>query len=164
MGRWCLRAGCNLSVHPARHVRGARVTSPAASMWWPTFVLCMGYPTLSAHASPRRSVQAVLVRRTKARRQLVLTFCENLRVRGRSVLRSIRTAAQLREWEFCSASADLGRVTTIRELTNSVNPSAVRCPLRSADAAQEPRIHARRSPNAGTGVWCCNSLAFLGLA
>jgi len=35
-------------------------------MWWPTFVLCMGYPTLSAHASPHRSVQAVLVRRTNA--------------------------------------------------------------------------------------------------
>jgi len=66
VGRWCLRAGCNLSVHPARHARGARVTSPAASMWWPTLVLCMGYPTLSAHASPHRSVQAVLVRRTNA--------------------------------------------------------------------------------------------------
>lgn len=31
------------------------------SMWQPTFVFYMGYPTLSAHASPRRPVQAVLV-------------------------------------------------------------------------------------------------------
>ena len=29
--------------------------------WQPTFVFYMGYPTLSAHASPRRPVQAVLV-------------------------------------------------------------------------------------------------------
>jgi nitroreductase len=31
------------------------------SMWQPTFVFYMGHPTLSAHASPRRPVQAVLV-------------------------------------------------------------------------------------------------------
>lgn len=31
------------------------------SMWQPTFVFYMGYPTLSAHASPRRPVQSVLV-------------------------------------------------------------------------------------------------------
>ncbi|MGA2422189.1 MAG: hypothetical protein ABSG69_19105 [Candidatus Acidiferrum sp.] len=31
------------------------------STWQPTFVFYMGYPTLSAHASPRRPVQAVLV-------------------------------------------------------------------------------------------------------
>jgi hypothetical protein len=31
------------------------------SMWQPTFVFYMGYATLSAHASPRRPVQAVLV-------------------------------------------------------------------------------------------------------
>jgi nitroreductase len=31
------------------------------SMWQPTFVFYMGYPTLLAHASPRRPVQAVLV-------------------------------------------------------------------------------------------------------
>ena len=29
--------------------------------WQPTFVFYMGYPTLPAHASPRRSVQAVLI-------------------------------------------------------------------------------------------------------
>ena len=29
--------------------------------WQPTFVFYMGYPKLSAHASPRRPVQAVLV-------------------------------------------------------------------------------------------------------
>jgi nitroreductase len=31
------------------------------STWQPTFVFYMGYPTLSAHASPRRPLQAVLV-------------------------------------------------------------------------------------------------------
>jgi hypothetical protein len=30
-------------------------------MWQPTFVFYMGYPTLLAHASPRRPVQVVLV-------------------------------------------------------------------------------------------------------
>ena len=29
--------------------------------WQPTFVFYMGYPTLSAHASPRRPIQSVLV-------------------------------------------------------------------------------------------------------
>jgi hypothetical protein len=29
--------------------------------WQPTFVFYMGYPTLLAHASPRRPVQAVIV-------------------------------------------------------------------------------------------------------
>jgi hypothetical protein len=29
--------------------------------WQPTFVFYMGYPKLSAHASPRRPVQAVIV-------------------------------------------------------------------------------------------------------
>jgi hypothetical protein len=31
------------------------------SMWQPTFVFYMGYPTLLAHASPRRPVEVVLV-------------------------------------------------------------------------------------------------------
>jgi hypothetical protein len=31
------------------------------STWQPTFVFYMGYPTLSAHASPRRPVEAMLV-------------------------------------------------------------------------------------------------------
>ena len=31
MGRRCLRTGRNLSVHPACHARGARITSPAAA-------------------------------------------------------------------------------------------------------------------------------------
>jgi hypothetical protein len=33
----------------------------ADSTWQPTFVFYMGYPKLSAHASPRRPVRAVLV-------------------------------------------------------------------------------------------------------
>jgi hypothetical protein len=30
--------------------------------WQPTFVFYMGYPTLAAHASPRRPAEAVLIR------------------------------------------------------------------------------------------------------
>jgi hypothetical protein len=34
------------------------ITGDAA--WQPTFVFLMGYPTLTAHASPRRSLREVL--------------------------------------------------------------------------------------------------------
>ena len=61
---------CNESVEMVDHERA--LGEPASrtallneitgdSTWQPTFVFYMGYPTLSAHASPRRSVQSVLV-------------------------------------------------------------------------------------------------------
>jgi hypothetical protein len=61
---------CNEAVEMVDHERAlGRPASRTAllneitgdSMWQPTFVFYMGYPTLSAHASPRRPVQAVLV-------------------------------------------------------------------------------------------------------
>jgi len=61
---------CNEAVEMVDYERArGRPASRAAllneitgdSMWQPTFVFYMGYPTLSAHASPRRPVQAVLV-------------------------------------------------------------------------------------------------------
>jgi nitroreductase len=61
---------CNEAVEMVDHERAlGRPASRVAllneitgdSMWQPTFVFYMGYPTLSAHASPRRPVQAVLV-------------------------------------------------------------------------------------------------------
>jgi nitroreductase len=61
---------CNEAVEMVDHERAlGRPASRAAllneitgdSMWQPTFVFYIGYPTLSAHASPRRPVQAVLV-------------------------------------------------------------------------------------------------------
>jgi nitroreductase len=61
---------CNEAVEMVDHERAlGRPASHAAllneitgdSMWQPTFVFYMGYPTLSAHASPRRSVETVLV-------------------------------------------------------------------------------------------------------
>jgi nitroreductase len=61
---------CNEVVEMVDHERAlGRPASRAAllneitgdSMWQPTFVFYMGYPTLLAHASPRRPVQAVLV-------------------------------------------------------------------------------------------------------
>jgi nitroreductase len=61
---------CNEAVEMVDHERAqGRPASRAAllneitgdSTWQPTFVFYMGYPTLSAHASPRRPVQAVLV-------------------------------------------------------------------------------------------------------
>jgi nitroreductase len=61
---------CNESVEIVDHERA--LGKPASHLallnqitgdpdWQPTFVFYMGYPTLSAHASPRRPVQAVLV-------------------------------------------------------------------------------------------------------
>jgi hypothetical protein len=44
---------------PSRSALLNEITGDPA--WQPTFVFYMGYPTLSAHASPRRPVQAVLV-------------------------------------------------------------------------------------------------------
>jgi nitroreductase len=61
---------CNESVEIVDHERAlGRPASRAALLneitadptWQPTFVFYMGYPKLSAHASPRRSVEAVLV-------------------------------------------------------------------------------------------------------
>jgi nitroreductase len=61
---------CNEAVEMVDHERAlGRPASRVAllsgitgdSMWQPTFVFYMGYPTLPAHASPRRPVQAVLV-------------------------------------------------------------------------------------------------------
>src|SRR5208337_2608978 len=61
---------CNEAVEMVDHERAlGRAASRAAvlneitgdSMWQPTFVFYMGYPTISAHASPRRPLQAVLV-------------------------------------------------------------------------------------------------------
>jgi nitroreductase len=61
---------CNEAVEMVDHERAlGRPASHEAllnditgnSMWQPTFVFYMGYATLSAHASPRRPVQAVLV-------------------------------------------------------------------------------------------------------
>jgi nitroreductase len=61
---------CNEAVEMVDHERAlGRPASRAAllnevttdSTWQPTFVFYMGYPKLSAHASPRRPVQAVLV-------------------------------------------------------------------------------------------------------
>ena len=61
---------CNEAVEMVDHERAlGKPASRAAllneitadSTWQPTFVFYMGYPKLSAHASPRRPVQAVLV-------------------------------------------------------------------------------------------------------
>ena len=61
---------CNESVEIVDHEKAlGRPASRAALLnqitgdptWQPTFVFYMGYPTLPAHASPRRPVQAVLV-------------------------------------------------------------------------------------------------------
>ena len=61
---------CNEAVEIVDHDRAAgRPASHAAllneitgdSKWQPTFVFYMGYPTLSAHISPRRPVEAVLL-------------------------------------------------------------------------------------------------------
>jgi nitroreductase len=61
---------CNEAVEMVDHERAlGRSASRAALLneitadptWQPTFVFYMGYPKLSAHTSPRRSVQAVLV-------------------------------------------------------------------------------------------------------
>jgi hypothetical protein len=61
---------CNEAVEMVDHERAlGRAASRAAllnnitgdAMWQPTFVFYMGYPTLSARASPRRPVEAVLV-------------------------------------------------------------------------------------------------------
>jgi nitroreductase len=61
---------CNEAVEMVDHERALGRTASRAALlneitadptWQPTFVFYMGYPTLSAHASPRRPVQAVLV-------------------------------------------------------------------------------------------------------
>jgi nitroreductase len=61
---------CNEAVEMVDHERAlGRPASRAALLneitrdptWQPTFVFYMGYPKLSAHASPRRPVQTVLV-------------------------------------------------------------------------------------------------------
>jgi nitroreductase len=61
---------CNEAVEMVDHERAlGRPTLRAALLneitgdptWQPTFVFYMGYPKLSAHASPRRSIQAVIV-------------------------------------------------------------------------------------------------------
>jgi nitroreductase len=61
---------CNEAVEMVDHERAlARPASRAALLneitrdptWQPTFVFYMGYPTLPAHASPRRPLQSVLV-------------------------------------------------------------------------------------------------------
>jgi nitroreductase len=61
---------CNEAVEMVDHERAlGKPASRAAllneitadSAWQPTFVFYMGYPKLSAHASPRRPVQAVIV-------------------------------------------------------------------------------------------------------
>ena len=61
---------CNKAVEMVDHERAlGRPASRAALLneitadptWQPTFVFYMGYPKLSAHASPRRPIQAVIV-------------------------------------------------------------------------------------------------------
>jgi nitroreductase len=61
---------CNEAIEMVDHERAlGRPPSQLASLgeitgdplWQPTFVFYMGYPTLSAHASPRRPVQAVQI-------------------------------------------------------------------------------------------------------
>ncbi|HWS95765.1 MAG TPA: hypothetical protein VN620_04720, partial [Candidatus Methylomirabilis sp.] len=61
---------CNEAVEMVDHERAlGRPASRAALLneitadptWQPTFVFYMGYPKLSAHASPRRPIQAVIV-------------------------------------------------------------------------------------------------------
>jgi nitroreductase len=61
---------CNEAVEMVDHERASGKPPAGAALlneitgdstWQPTFVFYMGYPTLSAHASPRRPVQAVLV-------------------------------------------------------------------------------------------------------
>ena len=61
---------CNEAVEMVDHERAlGRPASRAALLneitadptWQPTFVFYMGYPKLSAHASPRRPVQAVII-------------------------------------------------------------------------------------------------------
>lgn len=67
---WPRRASFNEAVEMVDYERArARPASRAAllneitgdSTWQPTFVFYMGYPTVLAHASPCRPVQAVLV-------------------------------------------------------------------------------------------------------
>src|ERR1700691_1388915 len=61
---------CNEAVEMVDHERAlGRPASRVAllneitgdSTWQPTFVFYMGHPTLPAHASPRRSLQSVLL-------------------------------------------------------------------------------------------------------
>jgi hypothetical protein len=61
---------CNEAVEMVDHERALGKPAARAALlneitadptWQPTFVFYMGYPKLSAHASPRRPVQAVLV-------------------------------------------------------------------------------------------------------
>jgi len=44
---------------PASRATVNEITGDAS--WQPTFVFYMGYPTVQAHASPRRPVQSVLL-------------------------------------------------------------------------------------------------------
>ncbi len=61
---------CNETVEMVDHERGLRKPASRATAlneitgdasWQPTFVFYMGYPTVQAHASPRRPVQSVLL-------------------------------------------------------------------------------------------------------
>ena len=61
---------CNEAVEMVDHERALGKPASRAALlneitgdptWQPTFVFYMGYPTLRAHTSPRRSVQAVLI-------------------------------------------------------------------------------------------------------
>jgi nitroreductase len=61
---------CNEAVEMVDHERALGLPASRAALlneitadptWQPTFVFYMGYPKLSAHASPRRPVEAVLV-------------------------------------------------------------------------------------------------------
>jgi len=62
---------CNEAVEMIDHERALDKPASRAALlaqimgdtsWQPTFVFYMGYPTLTAHASPRRPVEAVLIR------------------------------------------------------------------------------------------------------
>ncbi|MGA9571382.1 MAG: hypothetical protein WBS17_14940, partial [Candidatus Acidiferrales bacterium] len=61
---------CNEAVEMVDHERSLGSPATRVAMlneitedptWQPTFVFYLGYPKLSAHASPRRPVQAVLL-------------------------------------------------------------------------------------------------------
>jgi hypothetical protein len=61
---------CNESVEMIDHEKALALPPHAANLlaellgdatWQPTFVFYMGYPTLAAHASPRRPVENVVL-------------------------------------------------------------------------------------------------------
>jgi len=78
---WAPPGGRNFSVHPARHRRGALITSQLLRVVANRRFL-YGYPTLSAHASPRRSVQPC----SSDERKLAGICSHTLRRRGSEAL------------------------------------------------------------------------------